>query len=121
MDSGAKKGAATLLRYLDIDSGSRSLGEAALVDSSGPIWKSGLVFDNGLIDENATCHIALGSAYFDVFEGAEAMDEAGRAAVGFNESLVHIDFMIGSDEVDVTGLRQGGGAMDIIRNGKFVI
>jgi aminopeptidase len=119
--SGAKKGEATLLRYLDIDPGSQRLGEAALVDSTGPIWKSGLVFDNGLIDENAACHIALGSSYGDAFEGTESMDTEARRGVGFNDSLVHVDFMIGSDEVEVRATLADGSSMDLIREGKFVL
>jgi len=121
VDSGAAKGAETLRRFLDVDPGSRSLGEAALVDATGPIFKSGLVFDNGLIDENAACHIALGSAYFEVFEGAEAMDEAGRAEAGYNESLVHIDFMIGSEEVDVGATLADGSSLDLLKGGRFVV
>ena len=118
--SGAAKGAAVLARYLEVDEGSRRLGEVALVDSTGPIWKSGLVFDNGLIDENATCHIALGSAYTEVFEGAAGMDAGGRKAVGFNDSMVHLDFMIGSDQVEIEGLDSGGHMRPIIKDGKFV-
>lgn len=118
--SGAKKGAETLARYLEVDPGACRLGEVALVDSFGPIWTSGLVFDNILLDENASCHIALGSAYVDVFEGAEAMNTEERAAAGYNEALVHTDFMIGSPEVDVEGARPDGTIVKILEGGKFV-
>jgi len=119
--SGAKKGADTLARYLDVDSGSRRLGEVALVDALGPIWKSGFVFDNILLDENAACHIALGSAYVDAFEGSGDMSPAERAAEGYNESLVHTDFMIGSPEVDVEGRRADGSRVSILKEGVFVL
>ena len=118
--SGAAKGAETLARYLDVDPGASRLGEVALVDSLGPIWKSGLVFDNILLDENAACHIALGSAYVDVFEGSGSMNTEERAAAGFNEALVHTDFMIGSPEVDVEGRTAEGTTLKILQGGKFV-
>ena len=118
--SGAKKGAEVLARYLEVDPGASRLGEVALVDSFGPIWKSGLVFDSILLDENAACHIALGSAYVDVFEGSDTMNTEERAAAGYNEALVHTDFMIGSPEVDVEGRRQDGTTLKILQGGKFV-
>lgn len=118
--SGADKGAATLARYLEVDPGASRLGEVALVDSLGPIWKSGLVFDNILLDENATCHIALGSAYVDAFEGSGSMSSEERAAEGYNEALVHTDFMIGSPEVEVEGRRADGTSLPIIKGGSFV-
>jgi len=118
--SGAKKGSETLARYLEVDPGASRLGEVALVDSLGPIWKSGFIFDNILLDENAACHIALGSAYVDVFEGSGNMGSEERAAAGYNEALVHTDFMIGSPEVDVEGTRADGTRVQILKGGKFV-
>jgi aminopeptidase len=119
--AGASRNAESLEKYLDTDPGSRRLGEVALVDSQGPIARSGLVFDSALIDENAACHIALGSGYEEAFTGAESMDSAAKAACGFNESLVHLDFMIGGDEVDATGVDAEGRETPIIRAGRFVI
>jgi aminopeptidase len=118
---GASRNAASLERYLATDPGARRLGEVALVDSSGPVAQSGLVFDNGLIDENAACHIALGAGFEEAFEGSGGMDEAAKTAAGFNESLVHIDFMIGSDVIDVTGTDENGAAIALIRDGRFVV
>lgn len=118
---GAAKNEAALGRYLDVDEGTRRLGEVALVDATGPIFRSGLVFDNALIDENAACHIALGAAYDDAFEGSGAMDAATRKREGFNESLSHIDFMIGSEEVEVTGRGQDGREVPLIHGGKYAI
>jgi aminopeptidase len=118
---GAAAGAAALERYLASDAGAKRLGEVALVDALGAIFKSGLVFDNGLIDENAACHIALGAGFEEVFSGPEGMDEAAKAEVGFNDSQVHCDFMIGSPEVDVFGLDSGGGEIPLLVGGRFRI
>ncbi len=118
---GAARNEASLGRYLDTDGGSRLLGEVALVDATGPIYRSGLVFDNGLIDENAACHIALGAAYEEAFDGAPAMDAAVKAAEGFNESMVHEDFMIGSEDVVVEGADKAGRTTLILERGTFRI
>lgn len=118
---GARENLEALSAWLDTDPGARRLGEVALVDATGPIFACGLVFDNGLIDENAASHIALGAAYTEAFEGTEGLDEAGREALGFNESLVHNDYMIGSEKVDVTGRDASGREIPILRAGRFVI
>lgn len=118
---GARENLEALSAWLDTDPGARRLGEVALVDATGPIFACGLVFDNGLIDENAASHIALGAAYTEAFEGTEGLDEADRAALGFNESLVHNDYMIGSEKVDVTGRDASGREIPILRAGRFVI
>jgi aminopeptidase len=117
---GASRNEDFLKSYIDMTPGARRLGEVALVDSAGPVARSGLVFDNGLIDENAACHIALGSGFEEAFEGAEGMDPAARAAEGYNDCLVHLDFMIGSEETDVTGTDASGREIPIIRRGSFV-
>ncbi|HOX49756.1 MAG TPA: aminopeptidase [Spirochaetales bacterium] len=118
---GAARNEAMLGRYLDSDEGARRLGEAALVDATGPIFKSGLVFGNTLIDENAACHIALGASYDEAFEGAAGMDEATKKREGFNDSIVHTDFMIGSERMEVTGTARDGREVPILRGGRFAI
>jgi len=118
---GASRNAAALEGFLDTDSGARSLGEVALVDSSSPVWRSRIVFGSVLLDENAACHIALGGAYPDAFEGYDALNDIDRAALGFNESVVHLDCMIGSEEVEVTGLDRAGREVPIISGGAFRI
>jgi len=87
----------------------------------GPIFRSGLVFNDALIDENAACHIALGAAYEEAFEGSEGMDEEAKRGEGFNTSLVHTDFMIGSGQVEVTGIDGGGRERPLIHDGSFAI
>jgi aminopeptidase len=121
VSSTAARGAEALEKFLETDPGSRHLGEVALVDSASPIWKSGLVFDSMLLDENAACHIALGAAYDLAFRGAEKLTEERKKEVGFNTSFVHEDFMIGSPEVDVTATDASGKEMPIITRGHFAI
>jgi aminopeptidase len=120
VEASAAKGEAALRSYIETDRGARRLGEVALVDSANPIGKSGLVFDSPLIDENAACHIALGCGYDMAFEGAPGWDDKKKAEAGFNVSLVHEDLMIGSPEIDVTGIDAGGKEIAIIAKGSFV-
>ncbi|MCF6360585.1 MAG: aminopeptidase [Cyclobacteriaceae bacterium] len=117
---GAKKGRDVLDQYLEIDPAAAFLGEIALVDSNSPIFKSGKIFHNILFDENASCHIALGSAYPECFEGGGKMSDKELLENGINVSNLHTDFMIGSPDVDVTGLTWNGKKTDIIIDGKFV-
>ncbi len=117
----ASQGAEALERFLETDAGSRRLGEVALVDSSSPIWRSGLVFDSMLLDENAACHIALGAAYDLAFRGAASLDEKEKTARGFSTSFVHEDLMIGSDEVSVAGVDAAGREHPVIVKGRFAL
>ncbi len=118
---GAKSGKDVLDQYLAIDPAAAYLGELALVDSNSPIFKSGKTFYNILFDENASCHIALGSAYPDCYEGGSSMSEKELLENGINVSNLHTDFMIGSPDVDVTGLTWDGKEVDIIIDGEFVL
>jgi aminopeptidase len=117
----AQRGAEALESYLGTDEGSRRLGEVALVDSSNPIGKTQLNFDSPLIDENAACHIALGCGYDPGFEGSALWSDAEKGERGFNVSIVHEDLMIGSLEMDVTGLDSSGREIPLLRKGKFLI
>jgi aminopeptidase len=96
-----------LRRLVATDEGAARLGEVALVPHSSPIARSGLLFYNTLFDENAASHIALGRAYRDCIADGEHMSDEAFAAAGGNNSLEHVDFMIGSSEIDVDGLRNG--------------
>jgi aminopeptidase len=95
------------------------LGEVALVPHSSPISQSGLLFYSILIDENASNHVALGRAYEFGLEGGEVMSGDEFAAAGGNHSLIHIDCMIGSGEMDVDGLTADDTAEPIMRGGEW--
>lgn len=121
VDATASSGQDVLRQLIDTDEGARRLGEVALVPHSSPISRSGLFFYNTLYDENAASHIAIGSAYRFNVKGGEAMSTQEFAAKGGNDSLTHVDWMIGSAEMDVDGLTQGGGREAVMRGGEFVI
>jgi aminopeptidase len=106
-------------KVLDTDEGARRLGEVALVPHSSPISKSGILFYNTLFDENASCHIALGQCYAKCFLGGDRLTPAEIAAQGGNSSLIHIDWMIGSDKVDIDGVRPDGSAVPVFRKGEW--
>ena len=117
--SSAKKGEAVLNAILDTDDGSRGLGEVALVPHSSPISQSGLLFFNTLFDENASNHIALGRAFkFAMKDGIDMTDDE-FAEVGGNTSMTHVDFMIGSDQMDVDGVKENGDTEAVMRNGEW--
>ncbi|MBA7632498.1 Aminopeptidase 2 [subsurface metagenome] len=115
----AKKGADFLLKTLETDNGARYLGEIALVPHSSPISQSDLLFYNTLIDENAAIHVAFGRARKFNLENGEVMSDDDFAGVGGNLSLIHIDFMIGSGEMDVDGITEDGTFEPIMRNGEW--
>ena len=117
----ARRGGEALQKYLDIDPYARRLGEVALVDASSPVARADRVFHSILLDENATCHIALGGGCPDTIEGGLEMSEEELRAMGCNMSLVHTDFMIGSEELSVTGTSPDGSRHEIIRRGRFVL
>jgi aminopeptidase len=117
VECSAESGQETLEQFFEVDEGSRYLGEVALVDTLSPIFQSGLVFHNTLLDENAACHIAFGSAYPGCIPGGDEMDDETFRRSGGNRSVQHADVMIGGPEVAVSGERKGGGSVDIIRDG----
>ncbi len=121
VDFGADSNSEVLGQYLSTDDGASMLGEVALVGIDSPIYRSGKVFHNILFDENASCHIALGNGYTDCIVNGTAMDDAALESCKCNQSLVHTDFMIGSENVDVTGIAADGTETVIIKNGEFVI
>ncbi|WP_091134289.1 aminopeptidase [Microvirga guangxiensis] len=120
VDAKARTGEAVLGKVLDTDDGARRLGEVALVPFSSPISQSGLLFFNTLFDENASSHIALGQAYSKCIRGGGDMSEEELASRGANKSLIHIDWMIGSDKVDVDGITQDGASEPLMRGGEWV-
>jgi aminopeptidase len=120
VDSRAKTGDNVLAKVLETDEGARRLGEVALVPYSSPISKSGLLFYNTLFDENAASHIALGQAYAKCFRGGTSMSEKDLSQRGANRSLIHIDWMIGSNMVDVDGIKADGKSEPLMRTGEWV-
>jgi aminopeptidase len=120
VEATASAGEEVLRKVLDTDEGARRLGEVALVPYSSPISQSGLLFFNTLFDENAASHIALGQAYSECFVDGGKLGKDELAARGANTSLIHIDWMIGSAEVDVDGVTADGGAEPLMRRGDWV-
>ena len=121
VDAQARTGGDVLARVLDTDEGARRLGEVALVPAGSAISASGLLFYNTLYDENAASHIALGQAYSKCFVGGGAgFGEDDLSARGANRSLIHIDWMIGSAEIDVDGIGGDGAVVPVMRRGEWV-
>jgi aminopeptidase len=118
IEARASKGEQVLLKVLDTDEGARRLGEVALVPHSSPISASGLLFYNTLYDENAACHIALGQCYSDCFVETNLSAEE-IAKRGGNKSFIHIDWMIGSGEIDIDGLDPAGNRTPVMRKGEW--
>ncbi len=116
----ASNGEAALNKLISTDNGARCLGEVALVPHHSPIAQSGILFYNTLFDENAASHIALGQAYSTCLVGGETMSTAALAALGANESLIHVDWMIGGPQVHVDGLQEDGTPEPLMRQGDWV-
>jgi aminopeptidase len=116
----ADRNADALRAQMASDDGAARLGEVALVDGASPVGRTGLVFGDVLIDENATSHIAWGHAYAFTVPDLPA-DEAEQDARGFNLSAVHQDAMIGGPDVEVTGIVKNGDRMPIIRDDAWVL
>jgi aminopeptidase len=119
VEAKASRGAEVLNKVLDTDEGARRLGEVALVPHSSPISKSGLLFYNTLFDENAASHIALGQCYSKCFVDGTKLTPQQIAAQGGNKSLIHIDWMIGSDQTDIDGVRADGSRVPVFRKGEW--
>ncbi|MDQ0189732.1 aminopeptidase [Alicyclobacillus cycloheptanicus] len=115
----ARAGEDALRGIVETDEGSHYLGEAALVPVDSPISQHGVLFYNTLFDENASCHLAIGNAY-PLIEGGHDLPRSKWAAHGLNESLNHVDFMIGSDQLDIDGETADGKRVPVMRAGKWV-
>jgi aminopeptidase len=119
VEAKAARGEDVLMKALDADEGARRLGEVALVPNSSPISKSGLTFFNTLFDENAACHVAIGQCYSECFVGGAKLTPEEIAARGGNTSMIHIDWMIGSDKIDIDGLDASGARTPVFRKGEW--
>jgi aminopeptidase len=115
----AKKNEAILQKLVDTDEGSTRLGEVALVPASSPIARRGHLFYNTLFDENASCHIAIGRAYRFTLTGGEELTEEEFTAAGGNTSINHVDFMIGSAQMDIDGIKEDGTREPVMRSGEW--
>jgi aminopeptidase len=115
----AKRNEAILQKLVETDEGSRRLGEIALVPASSPIGSRGHLFYNTLFDENASCHIAIGRAYRFTLIGGEELTEEEFTAAGGNVSLNHVDFMIGSPQTDIDGIKEDGTREAVMRQGEW--
>ena len=120
VEARATRGEEVLRKLIDTDEGARRLGEVALVPHSSPIASSGMLFYNTLFDENAASHIALGQAYSSCLEGGDKMTPEELAAHGANDSLIHVDWMIGSGELDIDGETATGSIEPLMRKGEWV-
>ncbi|MGY5807204.1 aminopeptidase [Rhizobium sp. LEGMi198b] len=119
VEAKASRGEEVLNKVLDTDEGARRLGEVALVPHSSPISASGILFYNTLFDENASCHIALGQCYSKCFIDGATLSQEQIKAQGGNSSLIHIDWMIGSDKVDIDGIKFDGSRVPVMRGGEW--
>ncbi|MBT9331146.1 aminopeptidase [Paracidobacterium acidisoli] len=120
VEARATKGQEVLQKMIDTDEGARKLGEVALVPHSSPIAASGLLFLNTLFDENAACHIALGQAYSSCLKNGDKLTPEELAAKGANDSLIHVDWMIGSGKIDLDGITATGTVEPLMRQGEWV-
>ncbi len=117
----AEKGEEVLNKALDTDENSRYLGEIALVPYDSPISNSKITFYNTLFDENASCHFAFGEAYPSSIEGGDDMTEEELFARGINASAgVHVDFMVGTEDLSIIGTKKNGEKVTVFENGNFV-
>jgi aminopeptidase len=120
VEARASRGEEVLKKLIDTDEGARRLGEVALVPQSSPIAASGMLFLNTLFDENAASHIALGQAYSSCVRDGDKLTPDQLAAKGANDSLIHVDWMIGSAELDIDGITASGSAEPLMRQGEWV-
>jgi aminopeptidase len=121
VEMSAKDGVETLKRLTLQDEGASFLGEVALVPHHSPISETGMIFYNTLFDENASNHLAIGSAYSFCVKDGKTMTKEQLAALGLNDSIVHVDFMIGDELMDIDGIKEDGSREPIFRKGNWAM
>lgn len=119
VEVGAEQNESLLREIIAMDEGAAYLGECALVPYSSPIRESGLLFYNTLFDENAACHLALGRGFTNLLRDYEKYSDEEAHAKGINDSVVHEDFMIGTEDMDITAITADGREVAIFRNGNW--
>lgn len=119
VESGAEVGEENLKTMLSMDEGASYLGECALVPQHSPICESGILYYNTLFDENAACHLAVGRGFNDTIRDYHNKTNEECKALGINESMIHVDFMIGCDSMDIDAVCAGGKIVPIFRNGNW--
>ncbi len=115
----AEKNGHLLEKMISMDEGAKMLGECALIPFDSPINNTGILFYNTLFDENASCHLALGRGFNECLKGYENMSLEEIRAKGINDSLIHVDFMIGSADLDIVGVTKSGERVQIFKNGNW--
>ena len=115
----AEKGEELLKHMISMDETAGYLGEVALVPYDSPINQTGILFLNTLYDENAACHLALGMGFTNLIEGYENYSQEELYKMGINDSCIHVDFMIGSEDLDIKGYTKDGQEIQIFKNGTW--
>ena len=117
----ARKNQALLEKMVKMDEGASMLGEVALVPFESPINQTGLLFYETLFDENACCHVALGAGFPELYPGALDMTMEQRAEIGINNSMIHVDFMVGTRDLSIVGVDKNGKQIQIFKDGTWAI
>ena len=119
VEAKATKGEAVFQKMISSDEGAARLGEVALVPHSSPISQTGILFYNTLFDENAACHIALGQCYAECIVDGHHLTKEQIVEKGGNQSIIHVDWMIGSAEIDIDGIKAAGTRVAVFRKGEW--
>ena len=121
VEASARTGEATLKAAISLDEGASRFGEVALVPYDSPISNQKILYYNTLFDENASCHLAFGEAYNECVEGGADMDKEQLKALGLNDSITHVDFMVGTADLSIVGTARDGRQVPIFRDGNFAL
>jgi aminopeptidase len=115
----AEKGQALLEKMIAMDECACMLGEVALVPKESPVNRCGFLFYETLFDENACCHVALGAGFKEVLPDGDSLTTAEAQTRGINDSIIHVDFMVGSDDLSIDGIRADGSSVPVFRDGTW--